>query len=122
MKLDISVSSLIIFNPIYTYLLVWGIVWPIFKDSLFIHIFNSSVYEEKDCRQESDMEDRWLSVDEIATYIGIKRDTVYKWIGDKKMPAHRMGRLWKFKRDEVDEWVLKGGASEEKDGGAQVAD
>ncbi len=51
------------------------------------------------------MEDRWLSVDEIAAYLGIKRDTVYKWIADKKMPAHRMGRLWKFRKDEVDGWV-----------------
>jgi len=67
------------------------------------------------------MEDRWLSVEEIATYLGIKRDTVYRWINEKQMPAHRMGRLWKFKRDEVDEWVRKGGASEEKRGGAPVA-
>jgi excisionase family DNA binding protein len=58
------------------------------------------------------MEDRWLSVDEIAAYIGIKRDTVYKWIGEKQMPAHRMGRLWKFRREEVDAWVKSGGAAE----------
>ena len=56
------------------------------------------------------MDDRWLSVDEIATYLGIKRDTVYKWIGEKHMPAHRMGRLWKFKKDAVDAWVKAGGA------------
>ena len=56
------------------------------------------------------MEDRWLSVDEIAAYLGIKRDTVYKWIGEKQMPAHRMGRLWKFRKEEVDEWVRSGGA------------
>jgi len=56
------------------------------------------------------MEDRWLSVDEIGDYLGIKRDTVYKWISEKGMPAHRMGRLWKFKKDEVDTWVREGGA------------
>lgn len=66
-------------------------------------------------------EDRWRSVEEIATYLGIKRDTVYRWITEKQMPAHRMGRLWKFKRDEVDDWVRKSGASEEKGGGAPVA-
>ena len=48
------------------------------------------------------MEDRWLSVDEIGDYLGIKRDTVYKWISEKGMPAHKIGRLWKFKKDEVD--------------------
>lgn len=51
------------------------------------------------------MEDRWLSVNEIAVYLGIKRDTVYKWINAKEMPAHKVGRLWKFKKDEIDCWV-----------------
>lgn len=58
------------------------------------------------------MEDRWLSVDEIGVHLGVKRDTVYKWIRDKKMPAHKVGRLWKFKKDETDEWVRRGGAVE----------
>jgi excisionase family DNA binding protein len=44
--------------------------------------------------------------------LGIKRDTVYKWISEKSMPAHKTGRLWKFKADEVDEWVKAGGAAE----------
>ncbi|KJS33040.1 MAG: transcriptional regulator [Desulfatitalea sp. BRH_c12] len=60
------------------------------------------------------MEDRWLSVDEIGNYLGVKRDTVYKWISEKAMPAHKDGRLWKFKKDEIDKWVRKGGASESK--------
>ena len=45
------------------------------------------------------MEDRWFSVDEIAAYLGIKRDTGYKWITEKRMPAHRVGRLWKFRKE-----------------------
>jgi len=55
------------------------------------------------------MDDRWLSVDEIATHLGIKRDTVYNWIAEKQLPAHRIGRLWKFNKDEVDLWVREGG-------------
>ena len=61
------------------------------------------------------MEDRWFSVDEIAAYLGIKRDTVYRWIAEKRMTAHRMGRLWKLRREEVDEWVRSGGADETGD-------
>ncbi len=62
------------------------------------------------------MEDRWLSVDEIALHLGIKKDTVYRWINEKRMPAHRMGRLWKFKKDEVDEWVREGKAGDVNEG------
>lgn len=51
------------------------------------------------------MNDRWLSVDEISEYLGVKRDTVYKWITDKGLPAHKIGRLWKFKVSQVDDWV-----------------
>lgn len=64
---------------------------------------------------EQHMEDRWLSVDEIGEYLGIKRDTVYKWIGEKSMPAHKVGRLWKFKREQVDEWVKKGAAGDRRE-------
>lgn len=55
---------------------------------------------------------RWLSVEEIAQYLGVSRDTVYDWISKKQMPAHRVGRFWKFKADEVDRWVRAGEAAE----------
>ena len=67
------------------------------------------------------MDDRWLSVDEICAHLGVSRDTVYKWIDQKGIPAHRLGRLWKFKKAEVDDWVRAGGA-EGKKGGARVDD
>ena len=57
------------------------------------------------------MDDRWLSVDEMAEYLGVSKDTVYAWVSEKGMPGHRVGRFWKFKRDEVDEWVRSGGAA-----------
>ncbi len=55
-------------------------------------------------------EDRWYSVEEIAEYLGVKRDTLYKWIVRKKMPAHKAGRLWKFRKKEVDKWIKTGKA------------
>lgn len=51
------------------------------------------------------MSDRWLSVEEIAEHLGVSKDTVYAWISKKNMPAHRVGRLWKFQKAEVDVWV-----------------
>jgi len=51
-------------------------------------------------------ENRWLSADEIAEYLGVKRDTIYKWIDRHNLPAHKAGRLWKFRRQEVDAWIM----------------
>jgi len=51
-------------------------------------------------------ENRWLSADEIAEYLGVKRDTIYKWIDRHNLPAHKVGRLWKFRRQEVDAWIM----------------
>ena len=59
----------------------------------------------------SPVTDRWLSGDEIADYLGVSRDTVYAWVSKKDMAGHRVGRLWKFKAEEVDGWVREGGAA-----------
>ena len=58
-----------------------------------------------------EMEDRWLSVDGIVEYIGVSRDTIYSWLREGKMPCHRAGHLWKFKRAEVDQWLRAGEAA-----------
>jgi len=62
------------------------------------------------------MQERWLSVDEIAAHLGVNPDTIYKWITRKKMPAHKLGRLWKFLVSEVDQWVKAGEAAQRKAG------
>jgi excisionase family DNA binding protein len=55
----------------------------------------------------------WASVEDVAKHLGIARDTVYRWIESKALPAHRIGRLWKFKLSEVDEWVRSGSATDD---------
>ena len=47
----------------------------------------------------------WVSVDEVARHLGIAKDSVYRWIDGRGLPAHKIGRLWKFKLSEVDDWV-----------------
>lgn len=54
----------------------------------------------------------WVSVDQIAEHLGVTRDSIYRWIDRKSLPAHRVGRLWKFKVSEVDDWVRAGGADD----------
>lgn len=58
------------------------------------------------------MTDRWLSVEEIGEHLGVSKDTVYAWIAKRNMPAHKVGRLWKFQKVEVDGWVKAGGAND----------
>ncbi len=57
------------------------------------------------------MEERWLSVDDVAAYLGVKRDSVYRWIDRMGLPAHRVGRLWKFRKLEIDDWVARGAST-----------
>lgn len=57
-------------------------------------------------------EDRWLSVDEIAAHLGVARDSIYRWIEHRGLPAHKVGKLWKFNKHDVDAWVRGGGAAD----------
>ena len=57
--------------------------------------------------------ERWLSVEEIGAHLGVSKETIYRWLEKKKMPAHRVGRLWKFKASEIDHWIKDGGAAED---------
>ena len=56
------------------------------------------------------IEDRWLSTEEVAAYLGVKRDTIYKWRIRHQMPAHKVGKLWKFRKEAVDTWIRSGKA------------
>lgn len=55
-----------------------------------------------------------LSPIDVSRHLGVVKDTVYRWWGDKGLPAHKIGRLWKFQLSEVDDWVRAGGADEDK--------
>ncbi len=65
------------------------------------------------------MTEPWLSVEQIAEHLGVTRDSIYRWIDAKGLPANKIGRLWKFKVSEVDDWVRRGGA---RDDGARKRD
>lgn len=56
-------------------------------------------------KREAVKEERWMSVDEVAVHMGVKRDTIYKWLKSKALPAHKVGKLWKFRKSELDHWL-----------------
>ncbi len=53
------------------------------------------------------MTEPWAAVDEVAKHLGVAKDSIYRWIENRGLPAHKIGRLWKFKLSEVDEWVRR---------------
>lgn len=50
-------------------------------------------------------EERWVGVEDVAAHLGVAKDSVYRWIEERGLPAHRVGRLFRFKLSEVDDWV-----------------
>lgn len=68
---------------------------------------------EVDCMKGSTQE-RWINVDEAADYFGVKPATIRDWIKKKNgIPAVKIGRSWKFKYSELDNWAKSGAAAEE---------
>lgn len=57
--------------------------------------------------------ERWVTVDDVAAHLGVTRDSVYRWMSSKGLPAHQLGRRWRFRLTEVDEWVRSGKAGAE---------
>lgn len=53
--------------------------------------------------------DNYIGIDDAAEYLGIKTVTLRNWIKkDSDLPARKIGKLWKFKRSDLDEWVQSG--------------
>lgn len=65
----------------------------------------------------------WSILTDVAAHLQVSEDTVLRWIAKRRLPAHRVGRIWRFKLTEVDAWVRSGGAPADDDsqtGGRQV--
>jgi len=60
-------------------------------------------------------EERWVGVGDVATHLSVNKDSVYRWIEKMGLPAHRVGRLFRFKLSEVDAWVREGGTGQASD-------
>ena len=47
----------------------------------------------------------WVSLEDITRHLNVSKDTVYRWIRGRGLPASKVGGLWKFRASEVDAWV-----------------
>lgn len=53
--------------------------------------------------------EKWISIEEAAEHLGVKASTIRDWIRkEKNIPAHKVGKQWKFKYSEIDAWVESG--------------
>ena len=58
-------------------------------------------------------DDRWISIEEAGIYLGVNNDTIRNWIKKENgIPAHKIGKLWKFKKSELDAWIKSGDSAE----------
>ena len=58
--------------------------------------------------------ERWYSMNDVCEYLGITRDTCLTWIEKRGMPGIKIGRTWKFKISEIDEWMRSGDTAEKE--------
>ncbi len=50
---------------------------------------------------------RLMTVDELADYLGLKKQTIYNWLHQKKISGIKIGKIWRFERSYINKWLKK---------------
>ena len=59
-------------------------------------------------------EEGWVGIADVAAHLSVGKDSIYRWVDSKNFPAHKVGRLLRFRLSEVDEWVRAGGGNRQE--------
>ena len=51
--------------------------------------------------------DEIMTLEEVAAYLRVKPQTIYTWAHEKKIPAAKLGKEWRFKKSIIDEWYMQ---------------
>jgi len=73
-----------------------------------VNIFIVVFYNIEVFTMSSLLNENYISIEDAAIFLNIKPVTLRKWIKEKNIPAHKIGKQWKFKRSELEEWVRSG--------------
>ena len=46
-----------------------------------------------------------MNIRQASQYLGVSPDTLYKYVGENKIPAFKLGNRWRFKKSKLDEWM-----------------
>jgi excisionase family DNA binding protein len=48
--------------------------------------------------------DKIMTLEEVAEYLRVKPQTIYTWAQEKKIPAAKLGKEWRFRKSMIDQW------------------
>ena len=46
-----------------------------------------------------------MDVDELAQYLGLRKQTIYNWLHKRKISGLKIGKVWRFEREEIKSWL-----------------
>jgi excisionase family DNA binding protein len=46
-----------------------------------------------------------MNIRQASDYLGVSPDTLYKYVGEEKIPAFKLGNRWRFKKSKLDQWM-----------------
>lgn len=51
--------------------------------------------------------EKLMTLEEVADYLRLSKDTVYRMANSGKIPASKVGNQWRFRKEDVDQWLEK---------------
>jgi len=48
-----------------------------------------------------------MTLEEVAAYLKLKPQTIYTWAQEKRIPAAKLGKEWRFRKSIIDEWYIQ---------------
>jgi len=46
-----------------------------------------------------------MNIRQASQYLGVSPDTLYKYVGEQRIPAFKLGNRWRFKKSKLDQWM-----------------
>ena len=65
------------------------------------------------------MQNRWMTLQEVAEYLQLSKDMIYRLAQNGRIPASKVGSRWRFRRERIDRWMENMAADSDSRGGRQ---